>query len=330
MARRVTAVSLACLLAAGLTPPLQLHAVATASAGCAAPPGTPPPSPHAGGRPARHDAHAEAHDPAHPHVLRLGPEPRTPYPHDVGRVLAELDKRLQGREPPARVTVPVWVHILTDGAVGASTASVTAQLGTLRAAYGGSLGGAATGVGFRLAGAQVVRHAGWFTDPMGHEEEMKAALRKGGPETLNLYLAQLDGQVLGFSTYPYWYRDSPRLDGVVIDWRTLPGGALANYNRGYTGVHEIGHWLGLFHTFENGCQSPGDGVADTAPAARPAQGCPGGGKDTCPQAGRDPVHNFMDYAHDRCMSEFTRGQGERMREMWVVYRDRDAAASASR
>ncbi|WP_162794672.1 zinc metalloprotease, partial [Nonomuraea lactucae] len=260
---------------------------------------------------------------------RAGPEPRAPAPQDVARVLAELDKRLQGREPPARFTVPTWVHILTDGVTRPSYASVSAQIETLRNAYGGRFGGVATGVGFRIEGVQLVRNAAWFTDPVTHEEAMKTFLRKGGADTLNLYLAQMDGQVLGFSTYPYWYKDTPRLDGVVIDWRTLPGGSLANYNRGYTGVHEIGHWLGLFHTFENGCQSPGDGIHDTAPEARPAQGCPGA-RDTCSQSGHDPVRNFMNYAHDRCMSEFTRGQAERMREMWVGYRDRDQLAAAAR
>ncbi|MDF2709682.1 MAG: zinc metalloprotease, partial [Nonomuraea muscovyensis] len=113
MARRVTAVSLACLLAAGLIPPLPPDAAAAAT-GCASPsrPARPGPATPEDGGHGHHDA------------LRLGPEPRTPYPADVGRVLAELDKRLQGREPPARVTVPVWVHILTDGVSGASTASV--------------------------------------------------------------------------------------------------------------------------------------------------------------------------------------------------------------
>ncbi|MBN6055965.1 zinc metalloprotease [Nonomuraea sp. RK-328] len=333
MARRATAVSLACLLATGLAPAHRGEA-APRSAGAPGPgvvAATGPP--YAGDLAAR--CAPDVPDPLHPleavgRVRDRGPEPRQPQPQDVGRVLVELGKGLAGGRAPDRVVVPVWVHVLTDGVTRAATAAVKAQFATLRDAYAGKLGGADTGVTFRLAGARLVRNAEWFADPTTNETAMKQELRKGGPETLNLYIAQLDRQVLGFSTYPYWYKDNPHIDGVVIDWRTLPGGSFAGYDRGYTAVHEIGHWLGLFHTFENGCENPGDGIDDTPPEASPTEGCPES-KDTCSPDGRpDPVHNFMDYARDTCMWEFTAGQAARMREMWVVYRDppRTQAAAA--
>jgi len=68
------------------------------------------------------------------------------------------------------------------------------------------------------------------------------------------------------------------------------------------------HWLGLGHTFDNGC-SPGDLIPDTPPEAIPNHGCnPSEMRDTCPEPGVDPIHNFLDYSDDRCVYEFTIGQ----------------------
>jgi hypothetical protein len=222
------------------------------------------------------------------------------------------------------VTIPVWVHVirkdLTVESGNLPGSRIRAQIAVLNDAFGGRTGGAATGFRFELQGVTRTTNKSWFNlTGYGQERRMKEALKVGGPETLNIYTAKLGANLLGWA---YLAQDADEvgvLDGVVVHYQSLPGGSFSIYSEGDTATHEVGHWLDLFHTFEGGCEAPGDYVDDTAPEASPAFYCPVG-RDTCAGGGLDPITNFMDYTQDSCMFEFTAGQAARMQQAWAAYR----------
>ena len=234
------------------------------------------------------------------------------------------------------VTIPVAFHVINKGTTKSqgnlTDAQVQKQIDVLNGAY------ADAGFQFSLEDITRTTQPQWFNlipangaEPRlyrgsGKEVKMKKALYQGDSETLNIYTASLGQFLLGWAYFPSSFDGSdgaplPRyLDGVVIDYRSLPGGAFTNYSQGDTLTHELGHWFGLYHTFQGGCTGEGDFVDDTPFEASPATQCPVG-RDTCvDKPGNDPINNFMDYTYDSCMFEFTDGQADRMNMVWEANR----------
>ncbi|KJX96273.1 metalloprotease 1 like protein [Zymoseptoria brevis] len=175
---------------------------------------------------------------------------------------------------------------------------------------------------FTLISADLTTNDIWAThDDDDFELEYKSLLKKGhNYGELDLYFLSDLGRATQSTLLGTCYMpgDSPSeeeviLDGCTILAGTMPGGETERYNLGATAIHETGHWLGLYHTFQgDSCDGPGDYVSDTPKQRVATDGCPAH-QDTCSgDPGLDATYNYMDYSDDRCLSDFTPLQRVRM------------------
>ena len=228
-------------------------------------------------------------------------------------------KGITARRPSTGTTIPVYIHVMMDSAGNGNvtSAQIADQMTVLNTTFGGGESSSAsnTGFTFTLAGVDRFSNDAWHVDRSS--QTYRKQTRQGGANALNMWL--VDFKYLGIATFPWDYAKSPGIDGVRVHYASLPGGSIANYDLGETATHEVGHWLGLYHTFQGGCAEPNDSVADTAAQSSPTNGCPEG-RDSCDLPGLDPIHNYMDYSYDSCYTEFTGGQTSRMQQMYAAYR----------
>ena len=146
---------------------------------------------------------------------------------------------------------------------------------------------------------------------------------------LNIWIvcAVIDGPlyVSGYGTFP---GSTAPLDGVVIEYPVIAGGTIPHHLLGYYLVHEVGHYLDLYHTFNEGscdavapgCIDNGDHCCDTPPVAGANTG---GCNDLTPNscgAGAEQLENYMDYAWEECQNTFTEDQIERMHATLLTFR----------
>ena len=254
-----------------------------------------------------------------------GPDTRGISAAEQRRITRETTTRLAARglsRSTAAVTggtVPVYVHVMAgkSGQGNVTASQITRQITVLNNTYAGgeSTAAANTGFTFTLAGTNRFFNDTWHKDRQS--TTYRAQTRKGGANALNIWIVDFD--YLGIATFPWDYASNPSIDGIRVQYSSLPGGSATNYNLGKTASHEAGHWFGLYHTFQGGCTSTNDSVSDTPAQSSASSGCPTG-RDSCSLPGLDPIHNYMDYSYDSCYNQFTPGQSTRMSNMWTAYR----------
>lgn len=234
-------------------------------------------------------------------------------------------------DPGVTYTIPVVVHVIqrTNGQGFISENKVRSQIDILNEdflAISGSNGAQGNNalIQFELAtvdpngqatsGVTYSTNNTWFNDGGNYWN----SLAWDTDNYLNIYTNNASGN-LGYVP------DIPQggglvgtnADRVVVLWSSFGdnGPIGPPFNQGRTTTHEVGHYLGLYHTFDGGCQggncnTNGDLICDTNAESQPTNGCPGN-KTSCGSS--DPIHNYMDYSNDLCMWEFTPGQINRMR-----------------
>ncbi len=224
--------------------------------------------------------------------------------------------------------IPVVVHVIqrNNGTGFIPDSMIHSQIDVLNEdfrAKPGTLGapGYDTGIEFYLATEDpsgnpttgITRHTNntWYSDGGNYWSTLAWDTNR----YLNIYTNNGGGALGYVPDIPQGNIVGQNRDRVVMLWETVGRNAPIGppYNLGRTTTHEVGHYLGLYHTFDGGCSGScntgGDLICDTNPEAQPNFGC--GSSTSCGSS--DPVNNYMDYSDDSCMNQFTYEQALRMR-----------------
>ncbi len=225
-----------------------------------------------------------------------------------------IDKKT---EEATDFTINVYFHVISnsvgDGSVG--DPKITEQFNALCDVFG-----LFTRFKFKHARTDRFSNDKWYAATRSNIDSanMKRATKKDNDSRdRNLHI-WITGATKGWSTWPEdFFRQADReLDGVVIPNWALPDDTKPEgYYKGYYLVHEVGHWLGLYHPFENGCGQFGDSDPDTPPQGSEIFDCET--VESCPGGSPYSVDNLMGYTSDKCRTRFTLTQAERMEDTWI-------------
>ena len=180
-------------------------------------------------------------------------------------------------------------------------------------------------------GINVITNDDYFADPGDAPNNMKQALSWDSTKYFNVYTNDAAG-FLGYATFPVEDAGNKE-DGVVLLYSSVGrNSGSPPYDLGRTATHEVGHWLGLYHTFQGGCgqlnqpYTTGDLIMDTPREQSQAFGCT---PATSCQGTPRPIENYMNYTDDACMTKFTPEQSNRVRCSLINYRWINTAPTAA-
>lgn len=251
---------------------------------------------------------------------------------EIQKGLAKAEKKLLSHNPNLKI-IPVVVHVIHDGGTNnISDAQIQSQIDILNEDFRKKIGtngfgaGVDTDIEFCLAKKDpqgkctngIVR----INSPLSNHQTYQRSQLKllsywDNLRYLNMYVVKNINNgsgILGYSSFPGGPANE---DGIVIRHDYFGKIGTASASLGRTTTHEIGHWFGLYHTFNGGCGadtcSDGDLVCDTPPVANPNFGCPtiNSCSNDIPNV-NDQIQNYLDYSNDNCKSMFTNGQKQRM------------------
>lgn len=229
--------------------------------------------------------------------------------------------------------IPVYFHVIykADGEGYVSEARIRDQMAVLNEDFAGANGLSTqnTAIQFDLVFINYVQSDYYFADE-GAGGIDKYALTADTERYMNVYTNDAGG-VLGYATLPQSGAGGAG-DGIVMRHQSIGGrnNGYGSYDEGRTLVHEVGHYLGLRHTFnpEGDCTNSytgGDLIVDTPPQLNADYG-------TQPSTDCGPpsaIDNFMNYSDDDAMYTFTSEQVNRMTCSLLNYRSNTYATASS-
>jgi len=168
-------------------------------------------------------------------------------------------------------------------------------------------------------------------------------IQSGDEYKLNIWVVNFTTGLLGYAQFPWSYSSNPTTDGIVIDKNLFKQTELSsNFSIGGVITHEVGHWLGVYHPFqqsfsgqqgiidtnEDGIietdEKTGDLVVDTPNQSLPTSNInnnPYNAPTTWPKTTDYHMFmNYMDYRYDICGFMFTKEQCKKMRIFTNAYR----------